>query len=363
MTRKTRLFVGISVGVLIIGAAAGLVASYYGFQGFSLTRDDGPAELTYLPQDSTVVAFANVRDVMNSDLRRRLMQARPEGQDPTSEFETRTGINIERDVESVVASFAGGIGQGRPLVVARGNFDEARIETLVRGQGAAVEEYKGERLFVIRDIDSAEPAPTAPAPAAPNPAEPTPLEPPDASVEPRRNMPLAISFVEPGVLAIGSLDGVRGAIDTKAQAVNVTDDAEMMNLVRDMDQGTAWAVGRFDSAMQSRLPDEVASRLPPISTFALTSRINGGVEAMVRAEAATDQGAQDLRQVVQGFMALARLQAGQNPQFTTLLNSLQVGGQGRTVNISFSVPSELIDVLSAANAQNRRETPAETPRP
>jgi hypothetical protein len=326
MTRRTRLFLAVAGGVLILGIGAGVVASYYGFQGFTLANDEGPDELAYLPQDSTLVAYANVRDVMNSELRRRMLDARPAGrQQPDAEFEARTGINVERDIEMVVASFAGGQGDERPLVVARGTFDEARIEAIILEQGGRVEDYRDERLFILGgDGDT----------------------------------PMAVSFVESGIVAAGTVAAVRRAIDTRATGdASVTANAELMALVRDMDQGTAWAVGRFDSLAQFRLPEEVTARLPPIAWFAATGRVNGGVEALIRAETSTEQGAEDLRQVVQGFLALARLQSGSSPQLSGVVNSLQLGGQGRTVSLSVSVPAELIDLLSAAGRQNDQNNP------
>lgn len=329
MTRRTRLFLFITAGILIVGVGTGLVASYAGFQGFSLTPDNGIAELAYLPQDSTVVAFANVREVMNSDLRRRFDEMRAaRGIDIDSdrnEFEARTGIHFETDVEHIVASFAGGQDNERPLVVARGNFDATRIEALILGQGGQVEEYRNQRLLVVTEGDE----------------------------------PFAVVFAEPGVAVAGTAQAVRRAIDTKAnQAASVTENNELMTLVREMDQGNAWAVGRFSELASSRLPDAVASQLPPITWFAATGRITDGVEGLVRAEANTEQGAADLRQVLQGFMALARLQTGSNAEFAALLNSLQLSGEGRTVSLSFSVPAELIDALGKLNQRADRAAPS-----
>src|SRR2546428_12560173 len=66
MTRKTRLFFVVAGGVLVVGLGTGLVASYMGLPTFAVLGSDGPAELKLVPADATVVAFANVRDVMNS---------------------------------------------------------------------------------------------------------------------------------------------------------------------------------------------------------------------------------------------------------------------------------------------------------
>ena len=59
---------------------------------------------------------------------------------------------------------------------------------------------------------------------------------------------------------------------------------------------------------------------------------------MLRAEARDDEAAKNLRDVVQGFLALAKLQAGKKPEIQTLVQSLQLSGTGKTVALSFEVP-------------------------
>ena len=52
---------------------------------------------------------------------------------------------------------------------------------------------------------------------------------------------------------------------------------ELMTLVRSLDGGNAWAVGRFDALMsKAHLPENVTSRLPAITWFAVSAHINGG---------------------------------------------------------------------------------------
>ncbi|MBE3071876.1 MAG: hypothetical protein IMZ67_02775, partial [Acidobacteria bacterium] len=64
-----------------------------------------------------------------------------------------------------------------------------------------------------------------------------------------------------------------------------------------------------------------------------------------------DEAAANLRQVVSGFMALARMQAGSKPEIDGMLKMIQLGGDGRTVSMSFSVPSEMLDLLAAHKSQ------------
>jgi hypothetical protein len=126
-----------------------------------------------------------------------------------------------------------------------------------------------------------------------------------------------------------------------------------------VDTGNAWVVSRFDAITgQAKLPQEIASQLPPITWFSASGHVNGGVSAILRAETRDDVSAENLRQVVRGFMALARLQAGQNPQFAGLMNSLELGGTGTTVSIGFSVTSEMLDAIAALRAAARQSGPA-----
>jgi hypothetical protein len=83
--------------------------------------------------------------------------------------------------------------------------------------------------------------------------------------------------------------------------------------------------------------------------FSASGHINGGLRGTIRAEARDEQAGQNLRDVVQGFMALAKMQASQKPELTTLMNSIQLSGTGKTVSLNFEVPSQIIDALSESH--------------
>jgi hypothetical protein len=326
MKNRTRLFLVVTVGVLVLGLGTGLLASYVGIQNFSIIGGNGPEELSYVPADARMVAFADVRSVAGSELRQKLRQFEPSA-DQKNQLETATGIDIENDVDSILASAwpsAENTLQGPPLVLARGRFDAVRIEGLIREHGGSVEDYKGKRLLI------ADSQPTA----------------------------MAVAFVEPGLVAAGSASAVRRAIDTKESGSGaVTDNAELMQLIKAADDGNAWAVARFDALSAGPLPKELALQLPPINWFSATGRIDSGIEAVIRAQTKDEKSAQDLREVIRGFMALARLQAGDKAQFAEVVNSLELGGEGTTVTLKVSVPASVIDSVAALTAQRRRTAP------
>jgi hypothetical protein len=330
MTKRTRYFMAASAGIVVVGLGSGLVAYYGGgFPSLSASRS-GPSELSYVPADATVVAFANVREVMDSQLRQRLKTAMPQ-EKGQQEFQEQTGIDIEHDIDYVVAAMttpgAGGL-QTQPngLVVARGRFNTTQLESLIREHGGVVEEYKGKRLVKVTDRQ-ADPDNTTTG-STPRPAH-----------------TIVLAFLESGLVGIGSEDAIKSSIDAQLTAHSISSNADMMDLVADIDNGNnAWAVGRFDAiASQAHLSADVMSRIPAIKTFAVMTHIDGGVSGTLRAEARDDQSAENLRQVVQGLLALGRMQ--NDPKATAIVNSLQLSGSGKTVALSFAVPSEVFDML------------------
>ena len=318
MTTRTRYFVIASLLVLTVGLGTGLVAYYTGFQVIGRSRS-GPQELVYVPGRVAVVAYADVHQVMTSELRQKVHDAAPVPEDGQKEFENQTGINIETDIDHIVACLdPGANGQnGSGMVLARGRFNDAKIESLMRAHGARAEDYRGKRLITAEEHNGQE--------------------------------TFTVAFVQPGLVAVGTTSMVKSAIDLQSggnNVDNVTNNDEMMALVHSLESGNAWAVGRFDALRtKAHLPEVMSSQIPPIKWFSVSSYVNGGIRGVIRAETNDEQAATNLRDVVRGFMALARIQAGSKPEYQAMLQSLELGGSGKTVALSFSVPSQVFDVI------------------
>lgn len=323
MTGKTRYFVLTAAGILTAGLTTGLVASYLGAP-VALSSQAGPNDLAFVPPDAAVVAYANVQEVMASELRQRLRKLEPDAAD-RNEFEEKTGVDIERDIDAVVAALmpdgAADDHDGRPLVVARGRFDLVRIEGLAREHGGEVADYQGVRIIAHADGEKS----------------------------------MALGFLEPGVVAMGSREAVHAAVDAKRSGRNVLSNTEMMRLVSELDPSNAWAVGRFDAvARTSNLPGDLQQRMPTLSWFSAAGHLNGGITGTVKAEAKDDDAARNLRDMLRGVVALVRLQADGKPELRGLIDSLQLGGEGKTVALGFSVPAEAFDALDALRGERQR---------
>jgi hypothetical protein len=344
MTVRTRYFVVASLLVVGVGLGTGLLAYYAGFPTSAFLVTGGPEELRYLPSTSTVVAYADVREVMASDLRQRFRESIAPGaqENGRREFQELTGINIETDIDRVVASLDASGGtttnrMGTGVVLARGRFDEVRIETLMREHGAHVDVYQGKRLIT---------AETPQPPTPPDPALPIPGVPP----LPKTPQSFSLSFVEPGLVAVGTTALVQHVVDLhNGGGESALTNEGLMDRVKALGTGNVWAVGRLDVLRErAQLPQAVADRLPPITWFAVSGRITGGIEAQLSAEARDEVSANNLRDVVRGFLALAKLQTSAKPEYQRFVDSLQLSGTGNTVALSVDVPAEVFDALRAA---------------
>jgi hypothetical protein len=193
--------------------------------------------------------------------------------------------------------------------VAHGRFDAGRIEAAVRNKGGMPGEYRGTRIV--------------------------------------SNDNLSVAVVDTGVLIVGEPAGVRAALDTKASgAGSVTSDDSLMRLVHRVDSSTTWVVANFQSLQAlKQLPGGVAGQLPAITWVAAGGEVGDGVAAHIFAEGRDARAAQDLQEVIKGFVALARMQTGQEAAFAELLNSVQLTNDGNTVTLSFAVPAQFFERL------------------
>lgn len=326
MTNQTRLFFVGSATVVMVGLGVGLLA-YYG--GLPVAADDSLEELAYVPAEATLVAYADVQAIMNSELRKHVKALVPTEGRGQNEFREETGIDLENDVDRVVAAVGphaaaatggddGGKAREMSVAIVSGRFDVARIEGAARQRGATVADYKGVRI-VTSTHDNGRTG--------------------------------AVAFIKPGTVLVGSDQSVKQAIDDRSAGRGIGSNTAMMQRIGEAKAGAnAWAVGRVDRMPMHgsvNLPNGLSSQLPALEWFTASGHFNGGVTATLRTEARDELAARNLRDVIQGVVAFGRLQAGQRPEMGALLNSLQLGGAGKTVTLSFAVPGELLEKLSS----------------
>jgi hypothetical protein len=299
--------------------------------------------LAYVPSGATIVAFANLGEVMKSDVRKHLQEALPTTGEGKDELQKEIGVDLDKDVDSVVAGFGSGpTAAGQPgtsavspaspassammaaqkaasetIVLIRGHFDQARIEAHLHEHGGATEDYKGKHLF-------------------------------EETVSASNGHSGAVAFLEPGLIALGSVTSIERAIDARESGDNIRKNADVMKFVANLDPtSNAWITGRLDAVTATAgLPAEARDRLAAVQWFAVSARVDHGVSGVLQAEARDDQSGEDLRAVVRGGLAAARLMGGQNAKLDIAINSLQLSGTGKDLSLSFTVPPEVFDVAN-----------------
>ena len=326
MNKRTRYFMVRSAAIVAVVLCTGLVAFYNGGMPL-LSSGRGPSEMAYLPADSTAVGYANVREVMNSEFRQKMLSVIPSGEE-RDEFMKQTGIDIEHDIDTVLAASPMGEPDKNGIVLVRGRFNEGQIEGLIRQHGGTTEQYQGVRLVL------------APAEAMHTDGMPRDVVNSDAPT-------FALAFLETGLLAVGSQTAVKAAIDAKASGNNALKNDDLMGYINEIQSGqSAWAVGRFDAIANSPdMPAEIKQHLPAVQWFSVSTRINGGISGSLRADTADDVAAENLRDVVRGGLAMGRLFSGEDVRMKLLLDSLQMSGTGKTVALSFTVSPEMVEAL------------------
>lgn len=321
MTQRTRYFMFGSALVVVLGLGVGAVAYYNG--NLPLKSRVGPEEFAYIPADATAVAYANVSAIMGSQFTQKLREVLPTGEEK-AKLQAEFGIDIERDIDSVVAG-TNGAGPGENgIVLVRGRFNQGHLEALAIQHGGLAQDYKGKKLIVFGNQYAGR--------------DPVPGQHPFA----------AVAFLEPGLIAFGDRTAIERAVDANATRQDVTKNAELMKLIGEVQTGSdAWVVGNFDSLKQNaNMPAEIRQHIPAVQWLAVSVNVNGGLNGVLRAEARDEKSGEELRAVVNGALAAGRLVSGQDKRIEAMLNAVQVSGIGKTAVLSFTVPPEILDIIN-----------------
>jgi hypothetical protein len=344
MTKRTRYFVIAAGAVLVVGLGGGLVA-YLAYNRVVGLPAGLPAELRYVPADAEMVAFANVRAIMDSELRRALMPSiDPESRKGKQMMNDFAGVDPEKQVDYVVMYVEPFVRQNpddarrtdfpHASLLVHGSFDQARIEAFIRERGGSVAEHNGRKLFT----------------------------------HPEGPEQTAVGFVGQDVVAIGQADLVRRAIDISRGSAkefhDITTNVELMKLMRDASGSTAWVAGQFEEiSRRMKLPTAMAGQVPPVRLVSAKADINGGVKATIRAETSDKAAADQLRDVVRGVLSLVRLQAGAKPELENMLKSIELSSSDATVRLSVAVSPDTLREIAPTPRRRGEPAPAVPPIP
>ncbi len=323
MTRS-RLVVLSALVVVGVGVVGALGALY--FDPARAAVGPLPAEGLALPGDTRFVMGFDVHRFVASPFyqrfgKDRMGQGRPPG---FTELEEKTGLNPERDVDRIL--FAGrGVEKGPEggVLIVSGRFDRTKLSRAIETatKGVTSKSHENTTVYLFRE----EAGKTAGAAA----------------------------FLDDDTLVLGPRESVEATITNYAGGkAPMRSNAALVALLESVKPGsTFWAVG--DQSVLSRLPLSIPGAagqgsvsLPPVKSVVVTGDLDPMVAVELTGEAVDGKAAQNLADVVRGFVALASLQANQKPELKELASAVSVTTDAARVHVNLRVPYELIDSLS-----------------
>lgn len=318
----------VAVGMLA-GAGAILVGSAQAAVG------PLPGEALLLPADAKFVGGLDVKRFVQSSFYVKYAKEKKGGGRPESfrDLEEKTGLNPERDIETVI--FAGSPGSGKEgVVVATGRFDRAKISQVIETEKRVTSKnVLGVPVYLFSEGSKGAGA---------------------------------VAFIDDRTLVLGTQAAVESAITSHSQGgKSLKSNATIMSLLEHVrPDATFWMVG--DQSVLENMPKNIPNpgggggqiTLPGLKNLTVAGDMEPMIAIEITGEANDEAAAKNLADVVRGFVALASLQANQKPELKELASAISVTTEARNVRLNARVPYELLDALQKPQPRQSVDTAA-----
>lgn len=280
-----------------------------------------------LMPDARVVAGINVEQAWNSPFGRFLLSRVETGGHDFQPFIDATGFDPRHDLREVLMATRGEPGHSG-LVLARGNFDSARIFAAARAQGGVTEMYNGVELLTGKDESQTH----------------------------------ALAFLAGSVALAGDMASVRAAIDRRSQASSLdpwlAEKIEQLSAAED-----AWTASLAPVAGLEKQPN--LNGLMNSDLLKSIQQASGGVKlgAIIQlsgeAVARSDKDATALVDVVKFLAGMVQLNApaDHTAEFLSLLQSLVVTADGNTVKVGLAIPEAQLEKMLRSAEPRKTHSP------
>jgi hypothetical protein len=173
-----------------------------------------------------------------------------------------------------------------------------------------------------------------------------------------------VSFLDDDTLVFGTPAQVQQTMTNhKRGAGGLKDDRDLLALVQSVRPGaTFWTAG--DQSLLSQMPQGLPApgggslTLPGMRSLIVTGDLDPSVSFEAVAQAADENAARQLGDVVRGLIALATLQASQRPELQQLASALTVTTEASRVRVNGRVSYELLDALQRQMPRSAPSRPA-----
>lgn len=299
-----------------------------------------PPEALALPADSAMVMGFDVKALTGSQFYARFGgEGEPGRVEALAELERKTGLNPQRDIDSVViavrasALHAGDVAEpedaqtpesgkiirrkghnDNALIFVTGRFDASRLEASIPEAGKVSKEQR-DGVTIYREASGKSGG--------------------------------AVAFLDAGILVAGDSASVETFLANRATGRGIRDSAELVSLLERVEPGsTFWAVG--GPSVLASVTSEVgaaAGNIPAVKQVVAYGHLDPSVGMTATAEAMDAKSATKIADVLRGFSAMLSLQAGQRAEFAQIADSISVATEDDKVHIKATISHELIESL------------------
>jgi hypothetical protein len=275
-----------------------------------------PGLLRFAPADSRFFSGIQVAQSLRTPFGQYVVsQMEPDDED-LRKLVSEAGIDIRRDVESILIGTAGDSEDSRSLIIARGQFHPEQFIAAASARGASVAAWHGIQVATLKGAKSES----------------------------------AVAFVDAGVALVGDAETVRAAIDRSGASSNLSPEfqARMRELSATYD---AWFLsnGPPGDFVAGKLADQNLGDAVHSNLLAAVVEASGGlkfdpdgVRFRGTAVARSQKDASALRDVVKFIAGLVQVDKASK---ATLVQSLEATADGNVVRLSLSMPEAVVEQL------------------
>ncbi len=265
-----------------------------------------PSLEALVPADTVFVAGANIDAIRDTPVYQKLLSRMPLPQ--LDEFVRQTGLDPRKDLSQVLSCTDGKHG----LLMARGKFNTAELETRLAARGATRFEYKNRRLF--------------------------------------GNEQAAIFFLNASTAVAGPAAQLRAVIDHPEGAGRGLPPS-LRDLVRTIpasDQIWAALTGGFQGlnigVPQRNNLENIINALQSIDTATLGMDLRSGLNATAEVSCKTDRDAKFVHDMVKAVVGLGRLNTpDSHPELLKLYDGINVTQQQTHTKVTAEISADLTD--------------------
>jgi hypothetical protein len=284
-----------------------------------------PAHALVLPAETSFVMGLDVKRFVASPFYKKYAgKGEPARPQAFRELEERTGLNPERDLESVIFAGSKGASPESGVAFVTGSFDRARLAAAIEARpGVTWKKGQATTTYLFQEGEKGAGA---------------------------------MAFLDDQTLVAGKQPAVESILAAQAEGSRqLRQNAALIELLAQVKPGsTFWMVG--DQSLLAQLPRSMPApggsagegasvTLPALKSLTVTGDLDPEVALQATGATPDEAAARNLADVVRGLVALAALQTRQKPELNALSNAVSVTTEGSLVHLSARFPYALLDAL------------------